>query len=953
MKKIILIVFSLLITVFGYSQKCLSGEYINNKRLNEPLFNAKIIEVINNLKNSEKKFSKPSSTQELPGEEIIVIPVVFNVIHTGEPIGVGKNISLSKIEEQITILNEAYSGQYGGVDTKIRFCLAKQNSVGQTTTGVNRFFGNSSYEIGIMLNKCLLSSVSDRPIKNNIVSGFPSNLFLNIWTADLISCKDDVALGYSSSPFDNVFIDGIVLDYLQVGINVTSDPNDANRSNGSTAVHEIGHWLGLFHIFDDKKNGCLETNCETEGDMICDTDPVPFDGIFNIAANCMGYNCKGELTDVVRNFMDYQNPSRLYCQTKFTAGQKKRMRDIITFYRPSIYTQGFLFDFTACKATSYTGGGGGCDEDITLPVQRISRPNIYQDLSQLPSSKIKFGERLEVNDKWLVTIYNTEAYYVAGTPKPNTKIVNTVLIYKREGCRYALHQMIDIEFSNSKKTTDFGLQLNGDEIIVTSSLKDEVYICRLNVTEDKWGIVQQIKNESATSEVGTSTYTIGRFLFILEKNSNSENIFRVYYKNDVGNYVFHQNISLPGFSLPSSGKHIKSGNFRKRIINFNSSTYTGSFDPLEILMPNYAGGFLMFGLDSNNIWTLITNVKPMGFSDSERILDFDISKNYIYVLTYISPNGYMNDTMYLYSFGITERSNSGFPFAVNLSKQAIITNKEVYSDTKLKVFNDQFALIDNIQFQPMGLFYNSNFGSTNLPNWQIKNNKKITCANPAGDSDDFEVFGNLLFYGYGGSTINIYNISDILSREGYNQANVDDSDFYNKRVNSVPEHYSTSGQKITIGDSNAIEFDNIEKEFLANTSITLKPGVTINKGAYVKFKITDSYGLCNSIVTSKRSNDNLEESEGYLGVIEPENVIKINNKTVLYPNPNSGFFKLSLESNHGKVNYEIYNNVGNLIYKGNTDKSTLDINLPNIPTGVYFISLKGDNYKETIKFIKD
>lgn len=447
-KKITIILF-IFINIFCHSQECLSDQYLTKIKSKNSLLENKIKNVISNFTKNEKNATNKLSTQEITGEEMVIIPIVFNVIHNGEVIGTGRNVSSNKIDELITILNQAYSGQYGGVDTKIRFCLAKQNTVGQVTTGINRFFGNASYEMydinaGFSLN-------TDTQIKKNISSGFPNNLFLNIWVADLTLNGFNNIRAYSSFPYfleDNPLTpnedesvlngtDGVVLDYLQVGVN-TVNPPDNNSSNGSAAVHEIGHWLGLFHIFQDSDLiPCNETSCENQGDMICDTDAVSTDGIGNVVSgNCLGKNCNGLTTNVVQNFMDYQAPARLYCRTKFTAGQKKRMRDILSFYRPSILSQGSLFDLTACKPTSY-GGGGGCTEDITLPVQRISQPNIYQDLSQYVGGSIKYAERLEVNDKWLVTLYDTKGYTLVGGAQPTTPPLDYLLIYKREGCRYA------------------------------------------------------------------------------------------------------------------------------------------------------------------------------------------------------------------------------------------------------------------------------------------------------------------------------------------------------------------------------------------------------------------------------------------------------------------------------------------------------------------------------------
>lgn len=966
MKKNITILLFVFINTFCYSQECLSDHYLTKIKNKNSLLENKIKNVISNFTKNEKTTTNKSlSTQEIVGEEIVVIPVVFNIIHNGEPIGTGRNVGSDKIDELITILNQSYSGQYGGIDTRIRFCLAKQNSIGQVTTGVNRFFGNASYDMYDINNGFNLNT--DTQIKQNISSGFPNNLFLNIWVADLTLNGFNNIRGYSSFPYfleDNPLtpdedesiyskLDGVVLDYLQVGVTVRV-PADNNSSNGSTAVHEIGHWLGLFHVFhDEDRIACNETSCETQGDMICDTDAVASSGIDNIApGNCLGNNCNGLTTNVVQNFMDYQGPTRLNCRTKFTAGQKKRMRDILSFYRSSIYSQGTLFNLTACKPTSYGSGGGGCTEDSTLPVQRISVPYIYQDLSQFIGASIKFGERLEVNDKWLVTLYDTTGYIVTGSPKPPLYPLDYLLIYKREGCQYALHQKIELSLNSVQTVTDFGLQLNGNEIIISSSHKDEVYIYRLDESINTWNLAQQIKNDSS-SEVGSSTYTIGRFLFILERNTAQNNIFRVYYKNDLGNYVFHQNIAVPGFSMPSLGKYIQSGNFKKGIVNFNSSTFTGSYDPFEILVSRFAGtsgtGFVMFELNSNNMWTLTTTVQPPGMPSNERTLDVELSKDFIYVLNSVKPDGSLNDTMYLYTYKITDRTGTNFPFQSIYSKQILINNTDVYSDVKLQVFNDQFLFVDNMKSQRMKLYYNSNFGLTSLPNWQKKDSKKITCAGSVIDSDDFEVFGNLLYYGYSGSTINIYNIADILKREGYDQTFIENSAFYNKKINLVSENFSTSGQKITIGESGPVQF-NYDKEFIANTSIILMPGTTISNGSNVKLKINDIYGLCSSIIASKKTNDQLD-FENELN-IENDEISKSTNKAILYPNPNSGIFTLYLRTDSGKINYNIYDIKGNVIHSGSTDQAELDINLPNLPTGVYIVKLNGDNHNETIKFIK-
>jgi hypothetical protein len=72
------------------------------------------------------------------------IPVVVHVIHLGEPIGTGSNISDEQIKSAITILNESFrkiSGSKGDgirVDVGIEFGFAVRSPGNQTSTGIGR-----------------------------------------------------------------------------------------------------------------------------------------------------------------------------------------------------------------------------------------------------------------------------------------------------------------------------------------------------------------------------------------------------------------------------------------------------------------------------------------------------------------------------------------------------------------------------------------------------------------------------------------------------------------------------------------------------------------------------------------------------------------------------------------------------------------------------------------------
>ncbi|HEY5933980.1 MAG TPA: zinc metalloprotease, partial [Kofleriaceae bacterium] len=136
---------------------------------------------------------------------------------------------------------------------------------------------------------------------------------LNIYLANL----GDGLLGWATFPWDGApagSMDGVVVltESLPGGSAVP-------YNEGDTATHEVGHWLGLFHTF---QNGC-----SAPGDLVTDTPRVA-EPNFGAPEPGSVDSCPSEpggppRPDLVENFMDYTDDVAMY---SLTAGQAARAR---------------------------------------------------------------------------------------------------------------------------------------------------------------------------------------------------------------------------------------------------------------------------------------------------------------------------------------------------------------------------------------------------------------------------------------------------------------------------------------------------------------------------------------------------------------------------------------------------------------------------------------------------
>ena len=259
----------------------------------------------------------------LRDEGLVTIPVVVHVIHDGDPVGFGSNISAEQIQSQIDVLNEDYRRLIGtpghnthpdGADIEIEFCLVAEDPNGQLLPelGIHRIdrnergWGEPPYSIGEIKQSMMPQEFWDPERYMNIWTAELSNDFLGFAQLPNFSTLPDLSPNHGPGSTD-----GVVITPTAFGrVGSAKDP----YNHGRTTTHEVGHWLGLWHIWGDGACGV---------DDYCSDTPEASDPHYGCPDP--GNSCG--LLEMVNNYMDYSDDT---CMNLFTVCQKNRMRTVIS-----------------------------------------------------------------------------------------------------------------------------------------------------------------------------------------------------------------------------------------------------------------------------------------------------------------------------------------------------------------------------------------------------------------------------------------------------------------------------------------------------------------------------------------------------------------------------------------------------------------------------------------------
>lgn len=295
------------------TEKCLTDSY-----------NAELLETNPDMMGSEAfrlNLEQRIENARNNGNNMVVvdIPLVIHVLHNGEPIGSGPNITDAQVLSQVTVMNEDFRNMVGtpgqstagGVDVEVNFVMAQQTPNGCPTNGINRV---NICQDGT--DQAAVNSWKAQTIWNR-------DLYMNMWSSKYVGDLAGI-LGFAQFPGGPANTDGVSAGHTFFG---SSDYDDGTFNTappydkGRTMTHEVGHYLGLFHTF---QGGCAG------GDSVADTPAVDSP---NFGCPTGHVSC-GDV-DMIENYMDYTDD---LCMNTYTAGQKTRVQAVLASSRVSLTT---------------------------------------------------------------------------------------------------------------------------------------------------------------------------------------------------------------------------------------------------------------------------------------------------------------------------------------------------------------------------------------------------------------------------------------------------------------------------------------------------------------------------------------------------------------------------------------------------------------------------------------
>lgn len=389
------------------------------------------------------------------------IPVIIHVIHTGQAVGTYPNLQQGQLNSQIAVLNADYggtgfnSGNYPATaftawasnsvalsasltaankdangrvaiaNCNVQFCLATKDTLGNTLTepGIERIncltmsaaltstFSSKNPAASVYTNTAKFQDFIDNYIKKNTIWNVTK--YLNMWVTDEQSAVG--LLGYAtfpvgstntglSAPYGSATTDGFWAYAKAIG-SISIFPGgtyDPTYKYGRTCTHEIGHWLGLRHIWGDggqcgATDYCVDTPPQkgTTGPPAgCYYGTPTYPSNANTCTRPDGpssASVKNLNGDMFMNFMDYTDDPAMYM---FTTDQRTRIQTTMANspYRKLMGTHGLCSVAASTPTAALNIAASGCAGTGVTPTNNSNgSPTPTYTWSTNPSTGVTYS----------------------------------------------------------------------------------------------------------------------------------------------------------------------------------------------------------------------------------------------------------------------------------------------------------------------------------------------------------------------------------------------------------------------------------------------------------------------------------------------------------------------------------------------------------------------------------
>lgn len=479
---------------------------------------------------------------------IYKVPVVFHVLHNN---GV-ENISNEQLLDAIRVLNEGFRAQNADIgnvqapfqglqaDVEVEFQLATIAPNGQCFSGITHTVTplTSTAQGGQEQVDAVIAG-------NDVYQGiWPHNQYLNIYVAAYIIG----AAGYSFIPFTddaptaaNMYFNGVFMLHNYTGSIGTSDPESA-----STIVHEVGHWLGLYHPWGLDNSPGDPASCNIDdfvedtplciGVISCDLQANSCDDT-NDPNNFSSWNF--DVIDNVENFMDYS-----YCSKMFTINQAQRMRSFLEDTlagRNNVFTASNLAEVgvgispTLCKAAFSASKLVACVGDpIQFTDQSYNYANSWNWSFEGASTPISTLQNPSVS--WINAGVYTVVLTVSDGNTSDSDTLTVTIVSQVSGLSYVESFENVPTLGNSADWYVYNDSGNPWEVTNTAAKTGihSAYIHNFNDGSNTYdNLFSSSIDLSSLSDPDGGTFSF-RYAY-RKKNANSSDVLKVYFSSDCGN----------------------------------------------------------------------------------------------------------------------------------------------------------------------------------------------------------------------------------------------------------------------------------------------------------------------------------------------------------------------------------------------------------------------------------